>query len=323
MLTTTAPGQTSPSAISVLQTIFGFETFRHPQQAIIEDLISGQDTLVLMPTGGGKSLCYQIPAIVRQGVALVVSPLIALMADQVDALRSLGIRAAYYNSSLSPDEARSVLSQLHNHNLDLLYIAPERLVSDNFLQRLDECDIALFAIDEAHCISQWGHDFRPEYAALGCLKSRFPHVPIIALTATADKQTQKDIISKLQYQPKSYIASFNRPNIYYKVAIKENSFSQIKAFLADKSGQSGIIYCGNHHHFVPLCHRFAKAKRRVMPAVARGHEPIRNDDADFLRHYFLFLPPFLPRLRAVGLRCAFGFVSGSGLGLGGSSAARW
>lgn len=284
MLTTTAPGQTSPSAISVLQTIFGFETFRHPQQAIIEDLISGQDTLVLMPTGGGKSLCYQIPAIVRQGVALVVSPLIALMADQVDALRSLGIRAAYYNSSLSPDEARSVLSQLHNHNLDLLYIAPERLVSDNFLQRLDECDIALFAIDEAHCISQWGHDFRPEYAALGCLKSRFPHVPIIALTATADKQTQKDIISKLQYQPKSYIASFNRPNIYYKVAIKENSFSQIKAFLADKSGQSGIIYCGTRKNVENL-----GEKLKAAGFSARAyHAGLNHEERQHVQHLFRY-----------------------------------
>lgn len=234
----------SATAHRVLKDYFGFDSFRSPQGEIITRLIAGDDLLVLMPTGGGKSLCYQIPAIVRQGVGIVVSPLIALMEDQVAALKLQGIHAAYYNSSLKSEEARKVLAQLHNNELDLLYIAPERLLSQSFLERLQECDIALFAIDEAHCISQWGHDFRPEYAALGVLKTLFPAIPIIALTATADQQTRQDIIKKLSYQPKQFIASFNRPNIHYSVIIKNNPLKQLHQFLLNQKQQSGIIYCG-------------------------------------------------------------------------------
>lgn len=232
----------SPSQI--LKDYYGFDAFRTQQEDIVQDLIAGQDLLVLMPTGGGKSLCYQIPSMLRPGVGIVVSPLIALMEDQVAALKLQGIRAAYYNSSLNNAEARQVLSALHQQALDLLYIAPERLLSDTFISRLDDCPIALFAIDEAHCISQWGHDFRPEYAALGLLKTRFPEVPIIALTATADKQTRQDIIKKLNYQPKQYITSFNRPNIHYHVILKNNPIKQIHQFLQSQQQQSGIIYCG-------------------------------------------------------------------------------
>lgn len=228
----------------ILKDYYGFDAFRAQQEEIVQDVISGLDLLVLMPTGGGKSLCYQIPALMRPGVGIVVSPLIALMEDQVASLKLQGIRAAYYNSSLSSAEARQVLAQLHNNELDLLYIAPERLLSETFLQRLQECPLALFAIDEAHCISQWGHDFRPEYAALGLLKTHFPDVPIIALTATADAQTQQDIIHKLNYQPKQYVASFNRPNIHYHVAIKNNTLRQLHQFLQTQAQQSGIIYCG-------------------------------------------------------------------------------
>lgn len=228
----------------ILKDYYGFDSFRPPQEDIVNDVIAGQDLLVLMPTGGGKSLCYQIPALLRNGVGIVVSPLIALMEDQVTALKLQGIRAAYYNSSLNSTDARTVLAQLHNDELDLLYIAPERLLSQSFLDRLDELTLALFAIDEAHCISQWGHDFRPEYAALGQLKTNFPHVPIIALTATADIQTQKDIVRKLNYQPKQYIASFNRPNIHYHVLDKNNPIKQLNQFLQTQAGQSGIIYCG-------------------------------------------------------------------------------
>jgi ATP-dependent DNA helicase RecQ len=235
--------KTMTTALDILKTYYGYEQFRGPQADIIQDLIAGQDLLVLMPTGGGKSLCYQIPALMRPGVGIIVSPLIALMEDQVAALTTLGIRAAYYNSSLQASEAREVLARLHANELDLLYIAPERLLSDAFIERLHDCDLALFAIDEAHCISQWGHDFRPEYAALGQLKTEFPHLPIIALTATADLQTQKDIVHKLQYQPKAYIASFNRPNIYYQVLPKNNPMKQIQQFLQTQSQQSGIIYC--------------------------------------------------------------------------------
>ena len=228
----------------ILKDYYGFDSFRTPQEDIVNDVVAGSDLLVLMPTGGGKSLCYQIPAILRDGVGIVVSPLIALMEDQVAALTLQGIRAAYYNSSLNTNDARKVLAQLHNRELDLLYIAPERLLSDAFLERLEDIPLALFAIDEAHCISQWGHDFRPEYALLGQLKAHFPTVPIIALTATADLQTQKDIVRKLNYQPKFYIASFNRPNIHYHVIAKNNALKQLDQFLQTQAQQSGIVYCG-------------------------------------------------------------------------------
>ncbi|MFA6302987.1 MAG: DNA helicase RecQ [Legionella sp.] len=232
------------NALTVLKDYFGFDSFRSPQEEIINDVIAGRDVLVLMPTGGGKSLCYQIPSIVRPGVGIVVSPLIALMEDQVAALKLQGVRAAYYNSSLNNTESRQVLAQLHNDELDLIYVAPERLISPAFLQRLEEINISLFAIDEAHCISQWGHDFRREYAALGILKTHFPGIPIIALTATADKQTRQDIIEKLNYKPQQYVASFNRPNIHYKVVPKSQAISQIDQFLQSENQQSGIIYCG-------------------------------------------------------------------------------
>ena len=243
METLAQPPVKNITALQVLKDYFGYDSFRAQQKEIINNLIAGQDALVLMPTGGGKSLCYQIPAVVKQGVGIVVSPLIALMEDQVTALKTLGIRAAFYNSSLNASESRQVLSQLHNDELDLLYIAPERLINNSFFQRLQEINISLFAIDEAHCISQWGHDFRPEYAALGVLKSHFPEIPIIALTATADKQTRQDIIVRLNYQPKCYIASFNRPNIHYKVVAKANAINQINQFLQSEAQQSGIIYC--------------------------------------------------------------------------------
>lgn len=247
METLVQPTLINQKSLAVLKKYFGFDSFRTPQEDIINEVISGKDVLVLMPTGGGKSLCYQIPAIIRPGVGIVVSPLIALMEDQVAALKLQGIQAAYYNSSLTTEEARSVLNQLHNNELDLLYIAPERLISTSFLERLSECTIALFAIDEAHCISQWGHDFRPEYACLGLLKTNFPDIPMIALTATADKQTREDITIKLNYQPKKYVASFNRPNIHYKVVPKTNAVKQLNQFLQSDTQQSGIIYCGTRN----------------------------------------------------------------------------
>lgn len=247
MQTTAQPTTQNKNALTVLKDYFGFDSYRAPQEDIVNDVIAGRDVLVLMPTGGGKSLCYQIPSIVRPGVGIVVSPLIALMEDQVASLKLQGIRAAYYNSSLSSEAARQVLAQLHNDELDLLYIAPERLISSAFLARLEECHIALFAIDEAHCVSQWGHDFRPEYAALGLLKTHFPEVPMIALTATADKQTREDIVVKLNYHPKKYVASFNRPNIHYKVVPKTNAAKQLNQFLQSDVQQSGIVYCGTRN----------------------------------------------------------------------------
>lgn len=238
---------TQKLALNYLKKYYGFDDFRHPQQEIIDNVIAGKDSLVLMPTGGGKSLCYQIPSLVRNGIGIVVSPLIALMEDQVAALQAIGIKAAYYNSSQSGSEARKILAKLHNEELDILYVAPERLLSSSFLERLEECNVALFAIDEAHCISQWGHDFRPEYTALGQLKSNFPEIPVIALTATADRQTRNDIINQLRYRPKEYIASFNRPNIHYHVIQKANPIKQIDVFLENQSEQTGIIYCGTRN----------------------------------------------------------------------------
>lgn len=234
---------TQVSANDILKNYYGFDSFRSPQESIVNDLMTGLDLLVLMPTGGGKSLCYQIPSLMRSGVGIVVSPLIALMEDQVAALNSLGIRAAYYNSSLNSHDARLVLQQLRKQELDLLYIAPERLLSQSFLEHLHESQVALFAIDEAHCISQWGHDFRPEYGALDLLKTEFPCIPIIALTATADSQTKQDIIKKLNFTPKEYIASFNRPNIHYRVLVKENPLKQLRLFLESQLNCAGIIYC--------------------------------------------------------------------------------
>jgi ATP-dependent DNA helicase RecQ len=257
---------TKISASRILKDYYGFDAFRSQQEEVVNDLIAGLDLLVLMPTGGGKSICYQIPAIMRDGVGIVVSPLIALMEDQVAAMKLQGIRAAYYNSSLTSTEARKVLAQLHNNELDLLYIAPERLLSESFLERLQECPLALFAIDEAHCISQWGHDFRPEYAALGLLKTHFPHVPIIALTATADLQTQQDIVRKLNYKPKQYVASFNRPNIHYHVVIKNNAVKQLNQFLQSQKQQSGIIYCGTRNGVERLA-----SKLQDLGFKARGY----------------------------------------------------
>jgi len=227
-----------------LKKIFGYTTFRPPQQEIIEGLIRGEDAFVLMPTGGGKSLCYQIPALHRKGVGIVVSPLISLMKDQVDALLACGVRAAFYNSSLKSEEARQVLAQLHREELDLLYVAPERLMSDGFVERLREVPIALFAIDEAHCISQWGHDFRPEYSKLGQLRQLFPDIPVIALTATAEPHTRKDILERLGLRANQcYVSGFDRPNIRYTVLEKHKPFAQLATFLQGRREEAGIVYC--------------------------------------------------------------------------------
>ncbi len=234
------------SALSILKSQFGFDEFRAQQAEIIEDIAGGQDCFVLMPTGGGKSLCYQIPALMREGTAIVVSPLIALMQDQVSALKSNGVKAAYYNSTLDYDAADQVLMQLHTGQLDLLYVAPERLLNEGFRQQLSSIPISLFAIDEAHCISQWGHDFRPEYAQIGQLRQDFSKVPFIALTATADHATRQDILNRLQLkQPTVHVSSFDRPNIRYSVLEKKQPAKQLIAFLEarDAKHESGIVYC--------------------------------------------------------------------------------
>jgi ATP-dependent DNA helicase RecQ len=235
----------NPQAQHILNTVFGYKAFRPHQDEIIDLLIAGQDALVLMPTSGGKSLCYQIPAMVRTGTGVVVSPLIALMQDQVDGLRQLGIRAAFLNSSLQRHEAWDIEQQLVAGGLDLLYVAPERLMMPGMLELLERCEIALFAIDEAHCVSQWGHDFRPEYLQLGILHERFAQIPRVALTATADTRTRDDIVERLRLEEaRKIITGFDRPNIRYRILAKQRPREQLLAFLeTEHRGDAGIVYC--------------------------------------------------------------------------------
>ena len=231
-------------AIDILHQVFGYSGFRGEQRAIIEQVGGGGDALVLMPTGGGKSLCYQIPALMRSGTAVVVSPLIALMQDQVEALRQFGVAAAFLNSSLDARAQFEVERDFAAGKLKLLYVAPERLLSERCLDLIAKANVALFAIDEAHCVSQWGHDFRPEYRQLTILHERFPGIPRIALTATADAPTRREIVERLNLEgARQFVSSFDRKNIQYRVVEKENSRRQLKDFLAGHQGESGIVYC--------------------------------------------------------------------------------
>lgn len=232
-------------AQEILRKIFGYSEFRGNQAEVIEQLIAGKDAFVLMPTGGGKSLCYQLPSLIRAGVGIIVSPLIALMQDQVDALLQLNVKAAFLNSSLHAQDAFKVEQALLEGNLDLLYVAPERLLMPRFLELLERSQLALFAIDEAHCVSQWGHDFRPEYVQLSVLHERFPQVPRIALTATADEPTRREIIERLDLRrAKQFITSFDRANIRYRIVQKQNAREQLHQFLeAEHRGDAGIVYC--------------------------------------------------------------------------------
>jgi ATP-dependent DNA helicase RecQ len=232
------------TAQSILREVFGYDSFRGFQREVIDHVTGGGDALVLMPTGGGKSVCYQIPALLRDGVGVVVSPLIALMADQVAALQEVGVRAACLNSTLTAREASAVEGAMRRGELDLVYVAPERLLSERCLRLLDACTIALFAVDEAHCVSQWGHDFRPEYGQLAVLRERWPRVPRIALTATADVPTRREIVERLLVDARVFVASFDRPNIRYRIVEKREPREQLLRFITEEHpGEAGIVYC--------------------------------------------------------------------------------
>jgi len=238
--------------------VFGYNQFRDGQETVINELIAGRDALVVMPTGGGKSLCFQIPALVREGICIVISPLISLMKDQVDTLQACGVPAAYLNSSLSYQEQNNIINALHRGELKLLYVAPERLLRPDFIARLQHLPINLFAIDEAHCISSWGHDFRPEYAQLGHLKEYFPQVPLAALTATADHATQQDILQRLNlHNPLIEVRSFDRPNIEYLLIEKYRPLVQLFNYLDQHKNESGIIYCTSRKRTEEIAQKLA------------------------------------------------------------------
>jgi len=273
----------------ILQTVFGYSEFRPHQEEIISDVLSRNDAFVLMPTGGGKSLCYQIPALIFPGTAIVISPLISLMKDQVDALEANGVEAAYYNSSLNEADSRQTLARFHAGELDLLYVAPERIMSSGFLARIKEVDVSLFAVDESHCVSQWGHDFRPEYVQLGDLREQFPEIPMVALTATADPQTRKDIIHRLRLkEPKVHVTGFDRPNIRYSALEKSKPFDQLKAFLSRVDGSRGIVYALSRKRVEEVADKLQLAGFRALPYHAglpaarrqEAHEKFMRDEVD-------------------------------------------
>ncbi len=271
--------------LDILRETFGYENFRGNQAEIIDHVIAGGDALVLMPTGGGKSICYQIPALLREGTAIVISPLIALMQDQVDALRLAGIRAGFLNSSLEYQQAREVERGVLAGEIDLLYVAPERLTADDFLGLLSRIKIALFAIDEAHCVAQWGHDFRPEYLRLSLLHERYPGVPRIALTATADETTRQEIMDRLNLgNAGQFIAGFDRPNIRYRVELKEQPQRRLEEFLAREHPEdSGIIYCMSRRSTELTAQRLVDAGFKAIPYHAGLDQSVRMEH----QHRFL------------------------------------
>jgi ATP-dependent DNA helicase RecQ len=269
--------QESPHAL--LHRVFGHAGFRGPQQDIIEHIAAGNDALVLMPTGGGKSLCYQVPALLREGAGVVVSPLIALMQDQVEALRQVGVRAEFLNSTLDAESASRVEQAMLAGELDLLYVAPERLLTTRFLSLLDRSAIALFAIDEAHCVAQWGHDFRREYRELTVLHERWPQVPRIALTATADPPTQREIAERLQLEDaRRFVSSFDRPNIRYNVVQKDNGKRQLLEFMGAHRDEAGIVYCLSRKKVEQTADFLAEHGFKALPYHAGLDAEIRADN---------------------------------------------
>ena len=276
---------TSPQRL--LEDIFGYQSFRDGQADVIDRALIGQDSLVIMPTGGGKSLCYQIPALALDGLTLVISPLISLMKDQVDQLTASGVAAACINSTLSRQELMAVYQKMHAGEMKLIYVSPERVLMPDFIERLQALPLAMVAVDEAHCISQWGHDFRPEYAALGRLKQVFSHVPFMALTATADDATRHDIVSRLQLeQPFHHLGSFDRPNIRYSLVEKHKPVAQVVRYVGTQQGQCGIIYCGSRKKVEMLTEKLRNNHLRVAgyhagmdtKERARVQEAFQKDD---------------------------------------------
>src|SRR6266403_3700587 len=268
-----------------LKKYFGYDAFRPLQQEIIDDALSDRDVFALLPTGGGKSLCFQLPALLRDGVTIVVSPLIALMKDQVDALRTSGIAATFLNSTLAGSESRERLRGLDRNQFRLLYVAPERLMMENFLERALNWNIGQIAIDEAHCISDWGHDFRPEYRELKKLRTHFPDVPIMALTATATERVRDDIIKQLKLRhPRCYVASFNRPNLTYRVLAKSSAYQQVLDFIRARPNESGIVYCASRKSSDALAEKLTRDGIKALPyhAGMESKERTRNQEA-FLR----------------------------------------
>ena len=270
---------------AILKKVFGFDSFRPHQEQIIGDSLAGKDVFAVLPTGGGKSLCFQLPALARPGLTVVVSPLIALMKDQVDALQAAGVTATFLNSSLAAGESRPRLRGLHNGEFRLLYVAPERLMLSGFLEDLKQWNVNLFAIDEAHCISEWGHDFRPEYRQLRALREKFPDVPMMALTATATERVRGDIVKQLHlHEPRCYVASFNRPNLTYRVAAKSGAYGQILSFIRARKHESGIIYVQARKTAEALAQKLSADGVKALPyhAGMDSDERSKNQEA-FLR----------------------------------------
>ncbi|MGH7203150.1 MAG: DNA helicase RecQ [Candidatus Levyibacteriota bacterium] len=274
-----------PDLQSTLQQYFGYSTFRPLQENIIDDILQKKDVFVLMPTGGGKSLCYQLPSLIQNGVTIVISPLISLMKDQVDGLVHNGVNAAYLNSSLGTQQQQEVLNRLHTNNLSLLYVAPERLVQNSFFALLKQIPINFFAIDEAHCISQWGHDFRPEYRQLDCLRRVFPDKALVALTATATPRVRTDIIERLNLQvTQVYQASFNRPNLTYRIVRKQDPFTQVSDYIARQNGGSGIIYCQSRKTVEQVANRLQTRGVKALPYHAGLPDAVKKQNQERFIH---------------------------------------